>query len=113
MPFADVLRGLKALFLEGPEAASRTALLAARAPGLSADERGVLVALEADRLGIYVGMLRENQAVMLEFVAPMTVELAGKFGRFYEAWLTFATIAGWALSTVFLLSFSRLGRANS
>ena len=31
----------------------------------------------------------------------------------YDVWLTFATLAGWALSTVFLLSFSRIGRSTS
>ena len=33
-------------------------------------------------------------------------------GSLYDAWLAFATLAGWALSTVFLLSFSRLGRSS-
>ncbi len=80
MPYVDVLRGLKALFLERPEAKSVDALLAARAPGLSADERRVLTSIPDDRLAIYVGLLRENQATMLDFVAPSTVEVVEKFG---------------------------------
>lgn len=79
MPYADVLRGLKALFLEQPEAQSVDVLLASRAPGLSADERRVLTSIPDDRLSIYVGLLRENQATMLDFVAPSTVEVMDRF----------------------------------
>ena len=40
------------------------------------------------------------------------VESTARFGGLYDAWLTVATLAGWALSTIFLLSFSRLGRST-
>ncbi len=55
----------------------------------------------------------------IETVAPLIdlgqrgtwrVDSSTRFGGLYELWLTFATIAGWTLTTVFLLSFSRLGR---
>jgi hypothetical protein len=79
MPYADLLRGLKALFLEKPEAKSVDALLSSRAPGLSAAERRVLTSIPDDRLAIYVGLLRENQATMLDFVAASTVEVMDRF----------------------------------
>lgn len=40
------------------------------------------------------------------------VDATARFGSLYDIWLTFATIAGWTLSTVFVLSFSRLGRTS-
>ncbi|MEL6984046.1 MAG: hypothetical protein AAFO29_16600, partial [Actinomycetota bacterium] len=40
------------------------------------------------------------------------VDSTARFGPLYDIWLTFATIAGWTLSTVFVLSFSRLGRTS-
>jgi len=92
VPYVDVLRGLKALFLEGPESPDRAALLRARAPGLAPDERRTLEALEADRVGIYVGLLRDNQAAMLDFVAPMTVELAERFAGTPRAEFARATL---------------------
>jgi len=57
----------------------------------------------------------------IETVAPLIdlgqrntwrVDSSARFGGLYEFWLTFATIAGWTLTTVFLLSFSRLGRTT-
>ena len=86
MAFHDVLSGLKALFLEKP--ASRDgwrAVLAARAPGLSPAERDALLAIPEDRLDVYVGMLRDNQATMLKFVAPMTIEALARFSGAPEA----------------------------
>jgi hypothetical protein len=40
------------------------------------------------------------------------VDSTARFGPLYELWLTFATVAGWTLSSVFVLSFSRLGRTT-
>jgi hypothetical protein len=40
------------------------------------------------------------------------VDSTARHGRLYELWLTFAAITGWILSTVFVLSFSRLGRTT-
>jgi len=80
VPYVDILRGLKALFLERPEAVDVGALLAARAPGLGAEERLVLASLPDERVAVYVGLLRANQATMLDFVAPSTVEVAAAFG---------------------------------
>ena len=34
-------------------------------------------------------------------------------GKLYEAWLTFASVVGWTLSSIFILSFSRLGRTST
>ena len=86
MAFHDVLSGLKALFLERP--ASRDAwpaLLDRRAPGLSEKERATLLAFQDDRLDVYVGLLRDNQATMLRFVAPATLEAITKFAGVAEA----------------------------
>jgi hypothetical protein len=33
-------------------------------------------------------------------------------GRFLEGWLAGFTVLGWAMSTIFLLSFARLGRSG-
>ena len=40
------------------------------------------------------------------------VQSSSRHGTIYDVWLTVSTLAGWALSTVFLLSFSRLGRSS-
>jgi len=74
-----MLLGLKALFLESPEAQSLAGLLDARAPGLAPDERAALAAIPGDRLAIYAGLLRENQATMIGFVAPCTLAVAEQF----------------------------------
>lgn len=92
MPYVDVLRGLKALFLERPESPDRRALLARRAPGLAPDERRTLEALEDDRVDIYVGMLRGNQTTMLDFVAPSTFEVAAELGGVSRAEFARATL---------------------
>lgn len=76
MPYADLLLGLRALFLESPETDDLRGLLARRAPGLAPAERETLASLPADRLAVYAGLLRENQSTMLGFVAPATVEAA-------------------------------------
>jgi hypothetical protein len=33
------------------------------------------------------------------------------FGRFMEWWLNMAAVAGWLLSSIFLLSFARVARS--
>lgn len=40
------------------------------------------------------------------------VRSSAAHGTLYDVWFTIATLSGWALSTVFLLSFSRLGRSS-
>ena len=55
-------------------------MLARRAPGLTPAERSALSALPQDRVEIYSGMLRGNQATMLDFVAPSTIEVLVKYG---------------------------------
>ena len=79
MGFDDVLRGLKAVFLQGDEAGDRGALLSSEATGLSADERAALLAMPVDRVRVYAGLLRETQATLLAFVAPSTLEVAETF----------------------------------
>gem|GEM_PF-6045791 len=74
--YADMLLGLRALFLESPEAASPAGLLAQRAPGLAPAERAALASIPGDRIAIYAGLLRENQATMIAFVAPCTLAVA-------------------------------------
>ena len=86
MAYHDVLSGLKALFLEKP--ASRDAwlaLLQKRSPGLSPAEREALLAIPDERLDVYVGLLRDNQATMLKFVAPATIEALAKFAGAAES----------------------------
>jgi hypothetical protein len=80
VPLADVLSGLRALFLEKPASrADWDAHLRRRAPGLTDAERGALVALEEERLDVYVSLLREGQATMFDFVAPATVSALERF----------------------------------
>ena len=40
------------------------------------------------------------------------VDSNARHGALYDTWLTLATIAGWILSIVLVLSFSRLGRTS-
>ncbi len=94
MAYADLLLGLRALFLESPEAPSREALLDARAPGLSPAERAALAGLPEDRLALYAGLLRENQALMVGFVAPCTLEVAGALAGVPREELARATLLG-------------------
>ena len=80
MPLADVLSGLRVLFLEKPASrADWEAHLRRRAPGLTDLERAALLALEEERLDVYVGLLREGQSTMLEFVAPATASALERF----------------------------------
>src|SRR5205814_9664357 len=75
VPFHDVLLGLRALFLERPAAKGQWgALLQRRSPDLSPAERQTLLAIPEERLDVYVSLVRENQAALLRFVAPTTVE---------------------------------------
>jgi len=92
MAFPDVLLGLRALFLESPERPDREALLASEAPGLTRDERSALVGIPAERLDVYVGMLRTNQSNMLAFVAPSTLEVVEKLGGATKAEFARATL---------------------
>lgn len=79
MAYADLLLGLRALFLESPEAEDREELLGRRAPDLAPSERAALTSIAADRVAIYAGLLRENQATMIGFVAPCTLAVAEEF----------------------------------
>ena len=80
MPLADVLSALRALILEKPATrAEWEAHLRRRAPGLTDDERKTLLAIEDERLDVYVNLLREGQATMLEFVAPATASAIEHF----------------------------------
>jgi hypothetical protein len=80
VPLADVLSGLRVLFLEKPASrADWDAHLRRRAPGLSDAERRALLAVEEDRLDVYVSLLREGQATMLGFVAPSTASAIERF----------------------------------
>jgi len=93
VPYHDVLAGLRALFLEKPAARSHWgALLQRRAPGLSPSEREALLALPEDRLDVYVNLVRDNQAAMLRFVAPATIEVLAKFCGAAEADVARATL---------------------
>lgn len=93
MPYHDVLAGLRALFLEKPQGRAQWgALLQKRAPGLSPAEREALLALPEERLDVYVNLVRDNQAAMLRFVAPTTLEAIVKFCGVTEADVARATL---------------------
>jgi hypothetical protein len=81
VPYADVLRGLKALFALGAraDAASRERALSREAPGLAEAERRALLAAPADRVGVYADLVRENQAAMLDFAARATLSAVVRF----------------------------------
>lgn len=92
MAYADVLAGLTAMILEGREAPDRATLLARRAPGLTSAERATLLAVPAERMDVYAGLVRDNQGTMLRFVAPLLVEVAARFADVAPGELARATL---------------------
>jgi hypothetical protein len=94
VPYADVLRGLKALFSlgagAGPEARARA--LASEAPGLTESERRSLLDVPGDRVDVYAGLVRENQAGMLRFAAKSTLAAIVRFAGETEEEVARATL---------------------
>jgi hypothetical protein len=91
--YADVLRGLRALFALG-EATSeeRAQALSREAPGLAPAEREALLGLPADRVSVYANLVRENQATMLRFVARAATAALVRFCGVPEAEVARATL---------------------
>lgn len=112
------------LSLTGPWSASDDVMRAPGASGAVYGPSGVVHDVDDAGAGVPCGRdlpCFRASIYALETVAPLVdlgqrdvwhVDGNARFGWLYEVWLTFATLAGWALTTVFVLSFSRLGRTT-
>src|SRR5262245_19103771 len=93
MPYADVLRGLRALFAQADATPQeRERILASAAPGLDPSERAALLGLPPDRLAVYGSLVRESQAAMLRFVARAATAAIVRFCGVTEAEVARATL---------------------
>jgi hypothetical protein len=93
VPYADVLRALKALLAKGRATPrEREALLARETPGLADEERAALLDVPEERLAVYADLVRENQATVLRFAARSTLSAIVRFGGATEAEVAQATL---------------------
>jgi hypothetical protein len=111
------------LSLVGPWSARETVMRATGSDGVIYSPAGPVGSAVVSKEPCGDGAVRCFQSMIysIETVVPLVdlgqrstwyVESTKRHGTLYDVWLTFATLAGWALSTVFLLSFSRIGRSS-
>lgn len=120
--YIAVLIGLVWLSLAGPWSASQEVMKATGASESVYSPSGpVLARYGADQ--VCGGDVRcfSSPIYAIETVVPLIefdqrntwrVDSTARLGWLYQAWLTAATVTGWVLSSVFVLSFARLGRTN-